>query len=133
MKQKVSAFSTVLVLLINPAKIRQLLVQAKRAGMCNGDYAFIAVDILKTDLLNPVASSCQMNDVYDQEVPLAYRALLVLTLRHDQTDPAFRAFEKQVRARATNLVGGLPLEVNYKWPIFEYNFFQWDYLENVNV
>lgn len=74
---------------------------------------FFAVDILKTDLLDPTGSACQMNDIYDQEVPLAYRALFILSLRYDKKTSQFKSFEREVRKRVNSQTGGLPVEVNY--------------------
>jgi hypothetical protein len=116
----------VIVLLMNAVKGRQIMVQAQRRGMCKGQYAFFTVDILKTDILG--TNAWQTNDVYDQEASTAYRALFLLTLRHSNNDPQFKAFEQQVRARAKVPIGAPPLEVNYilflsskikKIPIFQ--------------
>ncbi|OQV17698.1 putative Atrial natriuretic peptide receptor 2 [Hypsibius exemplaris] len=106
----------VIVLLMTVPKTRQFLVQAQRRGMCNGDYAFFAVDILKTDMLQGIGEGSygwQTNDIYDQEASTAFRALFILSLRQTTKDRGFKAFEAQVRARVKTNNRAPPLEVNY--------------------
>ena len=108
----------VLVLLTSTVKMRQILVQAQRRGMCNGDYAFFAVDVLKTDILKGIGEGAygwENNDIYDQEASTAYRALFVLTLRQSTLEASFQAFAKEVRKRVKSTARAPPLEVNYKY------------------
>ncbi|OQV17699.1 Atrial natriuretic peptide receptor 2 [Hypsibius exemplaris] len=96
--------------------MRQLLVQAQRRGMCNGDYAFFAVDILKADMLQGIGEGSygwQTNDIYDQEASTAFRVLFILSLRQSTKNTDFKDFEAQVRARVKTNSRTPPLEVNY--------------------
>ncbi|OWA52162.1 Atrial natriuretic peptide receptor 2 [Hypsibius exemplaris] len=106
--QEATLQARIIVLLINPKKIRQFMIQAQRRGMCNGDYAFFVVDIFKTDFL---ASAPQSDVMDDSEASSQCYALFILTLSYNREDPAVKAFAQQVRARSPT--GSAPLDVNY--------------------
>ena len=99
-------------MLIAPKKVRQMMIQAQRRGMCSGDYAFFALDALKTDIV--LSDTWQRNYNDDDEVRPMCHALFVLTLRFSTKDPAFMAFAKDVRNHAAlTSNGGPPPNVNY--------------------
>ncbi|OWA52171.1 Atrial natriuretic peptide receptor 2 [Hypsibius exemplaris] len=111
MLQDASTQARVIVLLIGPKKAKQMMVQAQRRGMCNGDYAFFTLDALRTDIVQADNWLQNINDD-DELVPACY-ALFVLTLRFSKNDPKFKAFAQDVRDHATAIGAQPPTDVNY--------------------
>ncbi|OWA52173.1 Atrial natriuretic peptide receptor 2 [Hypsibius exemplaris] len=106
----------VVMVLVSAKRARQLMIQAQRRGMCNGDYAFFTLDTLRTDILDPKGwqPTNNLDDGSQQDVAQNFcQAFFVLTLRFSQADPKFKAFAKRVLQGVQVPLGAAPPIVNY--------------------
>ncbi|CAH8486557.1 unnamed protein product [Heterobilharzia americana] len=90
----------VIILCTDPEVVRDIMLEAHKLNMVNGDYAFFNMDLLssQTKLRRPwyrETSSAEENERARQ----AYRALMTVTLLKPDS-PEYRTFTEEVRARA---------------------------------
>ncbi|XP_055337112.1 atrial natriuretic peptide receptor 3-like [Paramacrobiotus metropolitanus] len=85
----------VMVLMTDFLKLRYYMIQARRQGMCNGDYAFFAADLLRNNILK-TNKSWIMNDTYDAEAEAAFQCLFVIALRDSRKDVSHLIFRQEI-------------------------------------
>nr|CAH8827565.1 unnamed protein product [Trichobilharzia regenti] len=90
----------IVILCTDPEVVRNIMLEAHKLNMVNGDYAFFNLDLLSSQkkLKRPwyrETSSAEENERARQ----AYRALMTLTLLKPDS-PEYRTFTEEVRARA---------------------------------
>ncbi|CAH8466314.1 unnamed protein product [Schistosoma mattheei] len=90
----------IIILCTDPEVVRDIMLEAHKLNMVNGDYAFFNMDLLssQTKLKRPwykETSSPEENERARQ----AYRALMTVTLLKPDS-PEYRTFTEEVRARA---------------------------------
>ena len=107
------AGKTVIVVVMAAKRTRQLLIQAQKRGMCNGDFAFFGLDALREDILDPKGWLTDVDGEALQTPKNLCQTFFVMALRFSKNDPNFKAFAKRVLARARLKSGSSAPEVNY--------------------
>ncbi|XP_055357823.1 atrial natriuretic peptide receptor 2-like [Paramacrobiotus metropolitanus] len=108
-----SKSARVMVFLTDYLKLRSYMIQAKRRGMCNGDYAFFAADVLRNSILN-TNRSWIMNDTYDTEAEAAFQCLFVVALRDTRKDVSYQIFRQELsKYNNAKQYGSTDISVDY--------------------
>ncbi|XP_055338944.1 atrial natriuretic peptide receptor 1-like isoform X2 [Paramacrobiotus metropolitanus] len=90
------------------------MLAANRLGMCEGEYAFVALDLYQNDIIGSGKNGWRQNDSYDAAAKHAYAALFVLTLMDKRPLPEYQKFERAVRRQAERDYGPRhSVDINY--------------------